>query len=828
MLAALWMMGTASASHLTGGTATYTLDADFADGTRINVNATGDQLELDSTTETLPFLWVAASQRGTIVKIDTATGDVLGEYRAAPQGQPSDPSRTTVDANGNVWAGNRAMVNNGRGSVVHVGLVENGQCVDRNGNGVIDTSSGLGDIRGWSNVASADTNGGVTTAEDECIIHYVRTNGIAIRHVSIDGDNNVWAGGGCCGATPRFFDQISSSGAILRSINMSNGADNGAGNVVCCYGGLVDANGILWSSGWSNAYVVRIDPSLPNGTVGLTTLVGTNGQAAYGMASDSQGNLWVSHLSNRISKIANDGTSLGLFLLGGTGGRGVAVSADDHVWVANSSSSSVTRLDNSGAIVATIAVGNTPTGVSVDADGKVWATNLGSSTASRIDPATNTVDLTVNLGSGAGPYNYSDMTGSTVTAPPAAGTWSFVHDSGEDEAPWGNVSWNAVTPSDSSITVSAASSTDASCTTFNLAQTVTNGVDLTVADGQCLKLTVSFTRASTGESPVLYDLTVTAFLNEPPVAVAGAPYTVDEGSSVTLDASGSSDPDGDALTYEWDLDNDGDFDDASGVTTSFAGVDGPSVHPVSVRVCDTSGECDTASTEVTVLNVAPTANAGANQTVLRNELVSLSGSWIDPAGSADNDYDWTWDVDGDGLTDDSGSGAYGDTIGASTSFASAGFYTLTFGVTDKDGGTGSSTVVIEVINQAPSCANVRPSIGTIWSPNHTMVDVTILGVTDADGDATSVVITSIHQDELVFGKGDGNFGPDGTGVGTSSAQVRAERSGQGDGRVYHIGFRADDGNGGTCSGTVTVGVPKSQGKNSGPVDGGPLFDSTQP
>ncbi|SRR6266852_8468160 len=72
---------------------------------------------------------------------------------------------------------------------------------------------------------------------------------------------------------------------------------------------------------------------------------------------------------------------------------------------------------------------------------------------------------------------------------------------------------------------------------------------------------------------------------------------------------------------------------------------------------------------------------------------------------------------------------------------------------------------------------------------------------------------------------------DGFGVGTSQAAVRAERIGTpqapGDGRVYHIRYRASDSVGGTCSGEVTVGVPHDQSpQRINPVDGGALCDST--
>ena len=58
-----------------------------------------------------------------------------------------------------------------------------------------------------------------------------------------------------------------------------------------------------------------------------------------------------------------------------------------------------------------------------------------------------------------------------------------------------------------------------------------------------------------------------------PVAVAGGPYEVFEASSIVLDASGTEDIDepNSALTFEWDLDNDGAYDDATGIFPDFLG-----------------------------------------------------------------------------------------------------------------------------------------------------------------------------------------------------------------------------------------------------------------
>jgi hypothetical protein len=129
-------------------------------------------------------------------------------------------------------------------------------------------------------------------------------------------------------------------------------------------------------------------------------------------------------------------------------------------------------------------------------------------------------------------------------------------------------------------------------------------------------------------------------------------------------------------------------------------------------------------------------------------------------------------------------------------------------------------------NQPPVCSAATPSKSTLWPPNHRLVSVTVNGVTDPDGDPVAITITSIRQDEPTSGTGAGDLAPDGFGVGTSTAQLRAERADAGNGRVYHVGFSANDGNGGSCTGEVRVGVPLNQGKNKVPVDGGPLFDST--
>jgi predicted extracellular nuclease len=130
------------------------------------------------------------------------------------------------------------------------------------------------------------------------------------------------------------------------------------------------------------------------------------------------------------------------------------------------------------------------------------------------------------------------------------------------------------------------------------------------------------------------------------------------------------------------------------------------------------------------------------------------------------------------------------------------------------------------LNRPPVCSGATPSIDTLWSPNHKMVDIEVWGVTDPDGDPVTITIDSIFQDEPVNNTGDGYTAPDAAGLGTSLAQLRAERDGGGNGRVYHINFSAADSFGNSCSGTVQVTVSVNRADEGAAVDDGPLYDST--
>ncbi len=127
-------------------------------------------------------------------------------------------------------------------------------------------------------------------------------------------------------------------------------------------------------------------------------------------------------------------------------------------------------------------------------------------------------------------------------------------------------------------------------------------------------------------------------------------------------------------------------------------------------------------------------------------------------------------------------------------------------------------------NQAPVCDVAHATIDA-WPPNHEFVTVVIEGVSDPDGDPVTVFATAIAQDEPVDGTGDGHTCPDAEIV-DGVAQVRRERAGNGDGRVYLVSFTARDNRGGECQGTVQLCVPHDQGHGrDGCVDGGQRYES---
>ena len=338
---------------------------------------------------------------------------------------------------------------------------------------------------------------------------------------------------------------------------------------------------------------------------------------------------------------------------------------DGDVWVANSGNRSVSRLRNNGTFVAEIGVGQQPTGVAVDAAGKVWASNLSSNTASRINPATNSVDLTVSLGAGAEPYNYSDMTGATLTGAPDTGTWTAVYDSRAADTPWAYADWSATLPGDSAVEVFVASSADG--VTFGPEVRLVDGLAPEgLADGRYLQVKVRFTRSSAGESPSLQDLTLahvgdrasTLSYQWRPVAAAGPPVFL---SSPTSAQPSFVAPDDGKYTFE-------------------------------VTVTDSAGQTDTDRVTVTVTNADPDMQVTAGPASERG-VTLVHGKFTDPGWVDTHTATFDW---GDGSSPDrvpvSTQGPGWGTFLGSHVYSSAGSYQVKVTLRDDDGGEVAQVV----------------------------------------------------------------------------------------------------------------------------------------
>ena len=182
-------------------------------------------------------------------------------------------------------------------------------------------------------------------------------------------------------------------------------------------------------------------------------------------------------------------------------------------------------------------------------------------------------------------------------------------------------------------------------------------------------------------------------LNEAPSASAGGPYTVAEGGTLTVSATGS-DPEGGTLTYMWDLDNNGTFETpGQSVTFSAAGLDGPSTHSIAVQVTDEGGLRAVSSATVNVTNVEPTVSASfaAGAVSCGANNATLNVSFTDPGPDT-----FTASVDWDDGSAPESLGTVSSPFSATHTYAAAGGYQATVTITDDDGSVGSADASVRV------------------------------------------------------------------------------------------------------------------------------------
>lgn len=359
------------------------------------------------------LIWIANSPEGTVSKIDTRTGDELARYWTGPaQGQDDDPSRTSVNLAGDV-----AVTNRGSGIMKIAGHIDS--CIDRNGNGTIETSTGPLDVLPY------DT--------DECVLWYQELPGDGNhqhgpRPTAWDaGENNtvcnvaderVWVGWWDYEANiGRFRRLAGQNGEILDEVAVPEWDRTGTSNYGP-YGGAVDAQGNFWVIGL-RANLVRIDGV----TLDVERWEIPPGGDPYGLALDANGHPWTAGWNGVVLHFDPDSEQFDEIDLDGRRMRGLQVDRNGQAWIAANNPCGAIQVDVASVEVVADDIElpdcQGPVGVSIDVDGNVWLPDRNADLAFKLDP--NDYSTTTTLGL-VGPYTYSDMTGAglgLVVNPPA-------------------------------------------------------------------------------------------------------------------------------------------------------------------------------------------------------------------------------------------------------------------------------------------------------------------------------------------------------------------------------------------------------------------------
>src|SRR6266571_1252984 len=599
----------------------YTRNADFAEGTLVNVNYTNvpGQLHLNSSISPFSFVNVPCPGRGTVVRIDANTGHILGEYWTAPNGRNREGFRVAVDRLGNTWVANYSedTLSGGinMGSIMEIGVVIGGTrtdgtkdglgryvyrsdgqylappfayntCKDRNGDGLIKTSMGLGNKLDWNlNSAGSDIDG-ASLADDECILRYIRVAPWHIGTLALDKNNNVWTGG---------YGQSAVSDLSLQKLNVNVDPPTleAAITTINCggYYGFIDSHGVLWSTLLGSG-VLRWDLSLPatDAQCFLSDDLGNwLGLARFVAPDPNTGQIWGTFSNDPgVVKANPDGMPSGATYLFDDGyywAQGLVVDGNHNVWVAHGAERGTTvgHLTTGGDFIGNVELpcgkgtgypaldlpidgydsapnifsGAGPQIISVGSDGKIWVVNVNRNNAMRIDPAAGplggmrqdtrvgAVDQVVDLGQQAffvpeqaQLYNFiaGDMTGFiTVGSTAPSGSWTVVHDSKNSGQTWGRVSWTGVEDVASGATISVevrAADLQLGLTTKSFSA-VANGTDFN-AMGQFIEIRVTLSKGAGSVQPILTDLTVSCGGPPPAFPADTTPSIAQDDSKVVL------------------------------------------------------------------------------------------------------------------------------------------------------------------------------------------------------------------------------------------------------------------------------------------------------
>ena len=361
-------------------------------------------LTLGKETARSDFIWIANTGEGTISKIDTKTYTEVARYVTGPDGAGNDPSRTSVNAHGDVFVGNR-----GGESVTMINSLGD-SCPDQDGDGVVTTSTGPQDVKPWGS--------------DECIIWHTPLKGLGLvravaaqngRRISPDETLPpvVWIGSW---QSKTISKLDAKTGEVLLQTSSPTQT----------YGFALDGQDNLWISGLGdglgrlNTFLCRDQASCDAAQVcdsggDPKTCVKqriTTPERTYGITVDFKQRIWLGG-----DVIARFDPTTRMFAQAAVPGftHGITADANGNVF-GSVLGVGVARVDSEDLTKHTIVKGTEGSGtkgIAVDYDGKVWSINRSSSDATVIVPGPTLEDnqVVASVSGLVTPYTYSDMTG---------------------------------------------------------------------------------------------------------------------------------------------------------------------------------------------------------------------------------------------------------------------------------------------------------------------------------------------------------------------------------------------------------------------------------
>ncbi len=285
--------------------------------------------------------------------------------------------------------------------------------------------------------------------------------------------------------------------------------------------------------------------------------------------------------------------------------------------------------------------------------------------------------------------------------------------------------------------------------------------------------TDGFQGSANTASPLTFD-NIEQFIGIlPPTADAGGPYAISESEDLILDGSQSAGSTGLPISYEWDLNGDDDFGDASGVNPTLTlaqlqalGIsDGPSSFTVKLRVGDGVAPEIVDATSLNVSNVAPTATFANNGPKGKNLPMTFTFSnQVEPSTvDAAAGLTYFYDFNNDGDFFDTGDVNGTSSTSAQFAFATLGAHIVHGRIRDKDGGISDYFTTAEVVST--DILAIAPGLGA--DPKIKVLDAatgatkfTIQafdstfrgGLTVATGDVTGDGIPDIVVGQLSIGR----------------------------------------------------------------------------